>query len=76
MFPTFNLETCWRFSYEFTVENMVRHHREGSEAMRAEMLRQGMLVLMANAKGQTAYFAHPFAWAAFFLVGEGGSGAK
>ncbi len=38
---------------------------------RAEALRQGMLTLMAKAKGETAYFAHPFAWAPFFLVGEG-----
>ena len=27
--------------------------------------------LMAKAKGETSYFAHPFAWAPFFLVGEG-----
>ena len=40
---------------------------------RAEALRQGMLALMAQAKGPTAYFAHPFAWAAFFLVGDGGA---
>jgi CHAT domain-containing protein len=39
---------------------------------RAEALRQGMLALMANARGSTAYFAHPFAWAPFFLVGDGG----
>jgi len=38
---------------------------------RSEALRQGMLALMQNAKGRTAYFAHPFAWAPFFLVGEG-----
>lgn len=40
---------------------------------RSEALRQGMLALMAKAKGATAYFAHPFAWAPFFLVGEGSS---
>lgn len=39
---------------------------------RSEALRLGMLALMASAKGPTAYFAHPFAWAPFFLVGEGG----
>lgn len=30
-----------------------------------------MVALMAGAKGATAYFTHPFAWASFFLVGEG-----
>ncbi len=40
-------------------------------APRAELVRQGMLGLMSGAQGPTAYFAHPFAWAAFFLVGEG-----
>ena len=38
---------------------------------RAEALRQGMLALMDQAQGATAYFAHPDAWAPFFLVGEG-----
>ena len=38
---------------------------------RADALRQGMLALMQRAQGPTAYFAHPFAWAPFFLVGEG-----
>jgi len=38
---------------------------------RSEALRQGMLTLMAKAKGKTSYFAHPFSWAPFFLVGEG-----
>jgi CHAT domain-containing protein len=38
---------------------------------RAEALRRGMLSLIDGARGQTAYFAHPFAWAAFVLVGEG-----
>jgi len=40
-------------------------------ASRADALRQGMLALMQQARGPTAYFAHPFAWAPFFLVGEG-----
>ena len=39
---------------------------------RVEALRQGMLALMKSAQGPTAYFAHPFAWAAFSVVGEGG----
>jgi CHAT domain-containing protein/Tfp pilus assembly protein PilF len=38
----------------------------------AEAVRQGMLALMQQASGETAYFAHPFAWAPFFLVGDGG----
>ena len=38
---------------------------------RAEALRQGMLALMNGGQGPSAYFAHPFAWAPFFLVGEG-----
>lgn len=42
-----------------------------SSASRADALRQGMLALMQRAQGPTAYFAHPFAWAPFFLVGEG-----
>jgi hypothetical protein len=32
-----------------------------------------MLALMASGYGPTAYFAHPFAWAPFFLVGDGGA---
>lgn len=39
---------------------------------RAEALRQGMLALLGQAQGPAAYFAHPFAWAPFFLVGDGG----
>jgi CHAT domain-containing protein len=37
----------------------------------AEALRQGMQALVQQANGRTAYLAHPFAWAPFFLVGEG-----
>jgi CHAT domain-containing protein/Tfp pilus assembly protein PilF len=47
---------------------------------KAEALRQGMLALLEKAQSRgavdpsapnsTAYFAHPFAWAPFFLVGE------
>jgi CHAT domain-containing protein len=33
-----------------------------------------MLAVMARAQGNTAYFAHPYAWAPFMLVGEGGRG--
>jgi CHAT domain-containing protein/Tfp pilus assembly protein PilF len=42
----------------------------------AEALRQGVLALMQQAGGKTAYFAHPFAWAPFFLVGEGGQDSQ
>ncbi len=37
---------------------------------RAEAVRQGMLSLMNGARSSTAYFAHPFAWAPFFIVGD------
>jgi len=49
-----------------------RRYARAPTVARAEALRQGILALMAGAQGQTAYFAHPFAWAPFFLVGEGG----
>jgi tetratricopeptide (TPR) repeat protein len=47
-----------------------RHARERT-LPRSEILRGAMLEVMASARGPTAYFAHPFAWAPFFLVGEG-----
>ena len=44
----------------------------------ADALQQGMLAMLeagakaaANGKPKQSYFAHPFAWAPFFLVGEG-----
>ncbi len=39
----------------------------------AEALQQGMLALLqlSNTSPGRAYFAHPFAWASFFLVGDG-----
>jgi CHAT domain-containing protein len=40
----------------------------------AEAVRQGVVALMQQASGKTAYFAHPYAWAPFVLVGEGGRG--
>jgi len=48
-----------------------RRYAKDKSMPRAEALRQGMLALMASAKGNNAYFAHPFSWASFFLVGEG-----
>jgi CHAT domain-containing protein/tetratricopeptide (TPR) repeat protein len=39
---------------------------------RARALQLGMLQLMQQqARGDHAYFAHPFSWAPFFIVGEG-----
>jgi hypothetical protein len=47
---------------------------------RAVALRKGMLTLMARAAagtdGTPAAYAHPFAWAPFFLVGEGHASAR
>ena len=39
----------------------------------AEALQQGMLALLqlSTTSPERAYFAHPFAWASFFLVGDG-----
>lgn len=48
-----------------------RRFAAAAAAPRAETLRRAMLALMDAAAGPTAYHAHPFAWAAFFLVGEG-----
>jgi len=48
-----------------------RQYARDRSLPRAEALRQGMLALMSQAPGPTAYFAHPYAWAPFFLVGEG-----
>ena len=50
-----------------------RHARDPT-FLWAEALWQGMLAVMARAQGKTAYFAHPYAWAPFMLVGEGGRG--
>lgn len=49
-----------------------RRHAATPSLPRAEALRQGMVALLARAGGATAYFAHPFAWAAFFIAGDGG----
>ncbi len=53
-----------------------RRYARDKTVARSEALRQGMLALMAKAKGEKAYFAHPFAWAPFFLVGEGSVGTN
>ena len=51
-----------------------RRYAADRTVARADALRQGMLALMTGAQGPTAYFAHPFAWAPFSLVGDGGGG--
>jgi len=53
------------------VSEVFRRYVDERTPLKAEALRHGMLALMARARGSTAYFAHPFAWAPFFLVGEG-----
>jgi len=53
-----------------------RRYASDKTVARAEVLRQAMLALMARAQGRTAYWAHPYAWAPFFLVGDGGSRPK
>jgi CHAT domain-containing protein len=50
-----------------------RRHASDPTFLRAEALRQGMLAVITRAQGKTAYFAHPYAWAPFVLVGEGGT---
>jgi CHAT domain-containing protein len=48
-----------------------RQYTNEKNVSRAEALRQGMLAVMNNTRDNKPYFAHPFAWAPFFLVGEG-----
>lgn len=47
-----------------------QHYAANKDMSRAEVLRRGMLSMAAKAKAETAYFAHPFAWAPFFIVGD------
>lgn len=47
-----------------------QHYVQDKTIPRAEALRQGMLALMDKAQGRNAFFAHPYAWAPFFLVGD------
>ena len=45
---------------------------QGKVRSKSAALQQGMLAVMSQAKeGPFKYFAHPYAWAPFFLVGEG-----
>jgi CHAT domain-containing protein/Tfp pilus assembly protein PilF len=48
-----------------------RHYAKEKNLSRAEALREGMLAVMADKRPEKSYYAHPFAWGPFFLVGEG-----
>ena len=68
------LVSYWSVDDRATPELMTeifRRYARDLTVSRAEALRQGMLALLQRAQGPTAYLAHPFAWAPFFLVGEG-----
>jgi CHAT domain-containing protein len=57
--------------------NVLRAYGSSPKTSRAWALQTGMQRLMAEeAKGEYAYFAHPYAWAPFFIVGEGGPAAR
>jgi CHAT domain-containing protein len=57
--------------------NVLSSYAANGNVSRADALRNGMLKLMAeDARGDHAYFAHPFAWAPFMVVGEGGAPAS
>jgi CHAT domain-containing protein len=53
---------------------IVQHDGHAPGQSQAQALRQGMLAMLAQATGENGYFAHPFVWAPFFLVGEGAPG--
>ena len=52
-----------------TLSSYTKH----KEVSRGEALRLAMLQVMRSARGNNAYYAHPFAWASFFIVGESGT---
>ena len=52
-----------------TLSSYTKH----KEVSRGEALRMAMLQVMRSARGNNAYYAHPFAWASFFIVGESGT---
>jgi len=57
------------------MSSVLRYYASHPQASRADALREGMRELLTqDAKGNQAYFAHPFAWASFFIAGEGGAG--
>jgi len=53
-------------------------YAHGSKVSRAAALHEAMLKLMTAGETESghAYFAHPFAWAPFIVVGEGGTAAN
>jgi len=54
--------------------NVLTSYAANRTMSRAEALQAGMRKLMSEqSKGDRAYFTHPFAWASFVIVGEGGS---
>jgi CHAT domain-containing protein len=58
---------------QFLMTEIFKYYGSAKSIAPAEALRHGMQAAMAEAARNSghAYFAHPFAWAAFFLVGEG-----
>ena len=73
------LVSHWSVKDRATQELMTevfRRYAADRGASRAEAVRQRMLALMGQGQGAPPYFAHPFAGAAFFLVGEGGGEKK
>ena len=58
---------------QFLMTETFKYYAGNTSNTPAQALRRGMLAVMAEATSnpEHAYFAHPFAWAAFFLVGEG-----
>jgi CHAT domain-containing protein len=57
--------------------DVLRAYASNPQTSRAYALRTGMRKLMTEeARGEYSYFAHPYAWAPFFIVGEGGPAAK
>ena len=59
---------------QFLMTEIFKRYGKNESVPPAQALRQGMQAAMAEAAQHPdhAYFAHPFSWAAFFLVGEGG----
>lgn len=55
------------------MSELFRYYAANPGAPRADALQHAMLQLITTeAHGSHAYFAHPFAWAPFIVVGEGG----
>jgi CHAT domain-containing protein/tetratricopeptide (TPR) repeat protein len=63
-------------STRWLMGTVFRHYADDPHGDRAEAVRSAMVAMMNAAGGMTAYFAHPFAWAAFFLVGESIEGVR